>query len=120
MVCGKNLDGYPLPYIEWRDNNGTLVQTANATRYTFSNGPEVISLTINNTKGNDAGHWSCSVSVTGPNGEVPKFPLERIVELVVVGKSDEIDFVVYHRLICPSCSTVKYTLLFGFNAVYIG
>ena len=84
LVCGKNLAGFPNLDIEWRDNNGALI--SNGGRYTFSDSPDVVSLTISDTTASDAGNWSCNVSVTGPNGESTDIQLERIIELVVVGK----------------------------------
>ena len=84
LVCGENLTGFPNPDIEWRDNNGALI--SNGGRYTFSDSPDVVSLTISDTTANDAGNWSCNVSVTGPNGESTDIQLGRIIELVVVGK----------------------------------
>ena len=84
LVCGKNLAGFPNPDVEWRDNNGALI--SNGGRYTFSDSLDVVSLTISDTTASDAGNWSCNVSVTGPNGESTDIQLERIIELVVVGK----------------------------------
>ena len=84
LVCGKNLIGFPNPDIEWRDNNGALI--SNGGRYTFSDSLDVVNLTISDTTANDTGNWSCNVSVTGPNGESTDIQLERIIELVVVGK----------------------------------
>ena len=51
----------------------------------FTNGDNEIVLMFASTR-NDAGNWNCTVSVTGPTGELPLSPIVRTITVTVVGE----------------------------------
>ncbi len=86
LLCGENLNGNPTPLVEWRDSANILVLRDLGSRYTFSDGPAEVSLTIDSTVNSDTGNWTCTVSVTGPGGEEPRPPIVRTISVFIVGR----------------------------------
>ena len=64
--------------MEWRDNNNTLL-TNETKRFTFEDGPEVVSLTIEEVQIEDSGNWSCVLSNTEGS-------LEMLIDMQIGGE----------------------------------
>ena len=93
LVCGRNLDSNPEAVVEWRDPNGNAANN-------LTNGGNELVLTRTFTR-TDAGNWTCTVSVTGPNGEdLPLSPIVRTITVTVVGECME----------CYTCSTIDWEI----------
>ena len=102
LVCGQNLGSNPEAMVEWRDPDGTVVASGASN---FTNGGSEMALTFNSSTPStltDAGNWTCTVSVTGPNGEVlPLSPIVRTITVTVVG-----EYVEYY--ICSILYSTKF------------
>ena len=82
LVCGTNVTGNPQPTIQWIDNNNAEVNRSDS-RFTFVDGPEVVSLTIYNVTVEDEGVWRCIVRVEN----ISDSDIEHNITLTVVGKT---------------------------------
>ena len=83
LVCGRNLGSNPEAMVKWMGPNGNVVDSGLAE--TFTNGDNELVLTFTPTQ-NDAGNWTCTVSVTGPTRELPLSPIVRTITVTVVGE----------------------------------
>ena len=100
--------------MEWRNPDGNVVASSSSN---FSNGGSEMALTFNSSTPStrtDAGNWTCTVSVTGPNGEVlPLSPIVRTITVTVVGEYME-------SYTCSKCNKNRVYWLVSFMTHCIG
>ena len=82
LLCGRSLNSNPEAMVEWIDPDGNVVDSGASN---LTNGDSELVLTFTSTR-NDAGNWSCIVSVTGSNGELPLSPIVHPFTVTVVGE----------------------------------
>ena len=84
VVCGTNLASSPPPIVQWFSDTDSEISPSDE-RFSMSNGPDVVSLTIFNTTRNDNGTWNCVLTLNSPNGTVIG-RLERNVTVFILGE----------------------------------